>query len=124
MNGDDKNQCRDDKRAGQSLPWMKRHGRPCGWRTAFMVDRMCGLEPIWPMHQAVGPIKPSIVRKKIQEDRGWQIPERKGIDLRINSCPTKAVPTPSDNPARYAVNCSTREAPANLALDLAVETGI
>lgn len=89
-----------------------------------MVDRMRGLEPIWPMHQAVGPIKPSIVRKKIQEDRNWQIPEWKGTDLSINLCPAEAVPTPSNYPTRDAVNCRAREAPANLALNLAVETSV
>lgn len=124
MNGDQKNQHWYDKCAGQSLPRMKGHCGPRGWGAAFMVDGMRRFKPEWTVHQAMRPIEPGIVRKEIKEHGDWQVPERKRVHIAVNLRPAKAVPTPSHNSGRDAVNGGARKAPTNLALYLLIEAVI
>jgi hypothetical protein len=60
---DQKHQSRNDNRPRERFPWVKTHGCPCCWRAAFMVDGMGFFEPPRPVHQAVGPVKPCVVRE-------------------------------------------------------------
>ena len=86
-----------------------------------MVNGMGGLEPKWPMHQAVRPIKPSVVHKQIEENRHRQIPQWKRGHIGVDLSPAQAIPAPSDNARRNAVDSSTGQAPADLTPDLAVK---
>ncbi len=67
MDRDQKHQRRNDNRAGERLPWVKAHGRPSGWRAALMVDGMGRFEPPRPMHQPVGPVKPSVMGEQVKK---------------------------------------------------------
>ena len=89
-----------------------------------MMDGMCGLEPKWPMHQAVRPIKPGVVRKQIEKNRHGQIPKRKCADFRVDLRPAKIIPTPSHNTGRNAVDSRAGQAPADLTLNLVIEASI
>jgi len=89
-----------------------------------MMDGMGGLEPERPMHQAVRPIKPSIVRKQIEKNRHRHIPKRKCADIGVNLRPAKIVPAPSHNTGRDAIDGSTGKAPANLSLNLVIKASI
>lgn len=89
-----------------------------------MVNRMCGLKPEWPMHQAVRPIKPRVVRKQIKKNRRGYIPKRKCADIGVNLRPAKVVPAPSHNTGRDAIDGGTGKAPADLTLNLFIKASI
>ena len=121
MNGDQKYQRRNDKGPRQRFPRMKRHCGPCGWRAAFVMHSVRRLEPERAMHQPVRPVKPGVVRKKVQKHRHRQIPKRKCANVAVNLGPTKIVPSPSDDAGRNSIYGGAGEAPSNFALNLLVE---
>ncbi len=60
---DEKDQRGDDYRAAYRFHWVKTHRRPSGWRTAIMMNSMGDPEPIGPMEQSVGPVKPAVMEQ-------------------------------------------------------------
>ena len=89
-----------------------------------MMDSVRGLKPKRAMHQPVCPIKPCVVRKKIQQYRQRQIPRRVSADITVNQRPAEIVPSPSDDACRNTVNRGAGEAPADFAADLLIKAPI
>src|SRR3546814_1540812 len=69
MDRDDEHQQRNDDGPGHALPRMEAHRRPCGGRTAGVMNGVGDAEQPWPMQQAMGPVKPAIVKHEIKHDR-------------------------------------------------------
>jgi hypothetical protein len=119
MNRDEKDQRGDDDCAGHRLPRVKTHRSPRGWRAAFMMDGVGGLKPPGPVHQPVGPVKPSVMGDQIERDGHRQIPERIGRHFGINLRPAPRIPSPSDQSGGRTINASGQKRPQDLTFHLA-----
>ena len=78
MDGDQKNQQWDDDCAYHRLDRVKAHRGPCGGWAAGVMHCMGNAKPFGAVHPAMGPVKPCVMRKKIEEERKRQIPYRIG----------------------------------------------
>ena len=85
------------------------------------MNRVRQFEPIGLVHQAVRPVKPSVMDEEIDEDRQWQIPQRIIAGVLINPSPPPILPRPHDKACWHPVNRGTGERPENLAPDLGLQ---
>src|SRR3546814_1264552 len=94
MDRDEEDERGDDDRAGYRLQRVKAHRRPGGRRAARVVDRMGEPKPARPVHPAMGTIEPCVVGEEIDEKAERQIPERIGVNARIDTRPPLRLPPP------------------------------
>ena len=120
---DDEGQRRDQQRAGQRLPGMKRHRRPGGRRLGGMVDGVDGLEQPRPVHPAVRPVKPGVVEEQVERDAGQ--PPQRGAKAEISGDrgETEEAPAGEHDACGDAVNHGGKQRPADLVADLAAAAG-
>ena len=112
---DQKHQCGDDHRTGERFPRMEAHRRPGSRRLTRMVDRVG--DPEWgrPVHPAVSPVKPCVVRNEEEQHGNRQPPQRKIMRVAINPRPAARLPAPRHNPRWHTIDRCRGEAPADLA---------
>jgi len=85
---------------------VEAHGSPCGWPPAVMMYRMRQSEQRWPMHCAMRPVEPRVLRKQINHCREGQIPQGVLERIEIHLRPAQVAPTPEGQPCGYPINCS------------------
>ncbi len=89
-----------------------------------MMNGMGGLEDGGPVHPAMRPVEPGVVRDQIEQHRNRPVPERIAMDIRIDPRPAAILPAPGDDPRRHAVNGGGGQTPGDFAPDLRIEAGI
>ncbi len=89
-----------------------------------MMNGMGGLEDGGPVHPAMRPVEPGVVRDQIEQHRNRPVPERPGVDVGVDLRPAAILPAPGDDPGRHAVDRGGGEAPPDFPPDLRVEPGI
>jgi len=89
-----------------------------------MMDGVGGLEDGGPVHPAMRPVEPGVVRDQVQQHRNRPVPERPGVDIGVDLRPSPILPAPGDDPRGHAVNRGGGEAPPDFPPDLRIEPGI
>ena len=124
MDRDHEDEQGDDDRPGQRFPRMKAHRRPGRRRAAGVVDGMGDAEQARLVHPAVGPVKPGVVCKQVEQRCEGEIPQRVVVPAGVDLRPAAFLPAPGDDPCRNPVNRRRGERPADLAPDLRAELGM
>lgn len=76
------------------------------------------------MHPAMSPVKPGIVRKKIEKNGQRPVPKRIITDVGIHARPAMIFPAPGQYAGGDPVNRGTGKAPADLTPDLTIKADI
>ena len=111
----------DHHRAGQRFPWMEAHRRPGGRWPAGVMHRVRDAERLGPVHPAVRPVEPCIVREQAERERHRPPPERPSMEIGIDARPAVRAPAPGEDARRDTVDRRRGQAPADLAPHLPVE---
>ena len=103
---------------------VKIHRRPGRGRTAGVVHGMDRLEHARAVHPAVGPVKPGIVEREVDEQRKRHPPQRIGLRIGVNPGPAALLPAPHDHACRHAVDRRRGKTPSDLGAHLPAKPGI
>jgi len=124
MDRDDEHQRRYHHRPGQRFPGVKAHRRPGRRRAAGMMHRMGDAKGLGPVHPAMRPVKPCVMRGQVKQHRHGKVPDREGCDIGIDARPSTRLPSPCDDPGGDAVNQRGQQRPADLPTHLPLQPAI
>ena len=127
VHGYEKHQRGDHDGTGQGLDRVETHCGPRGGWAAGMVYGMGDAEPLGPVHPAMCPVEPGVMREEVEEQRKRQVPQRVGGQIGVDHRPPPFLPAPGHYSCRHAVNrCRYKRPahfPANLQRQAAVKAG-
>jgi hypothetical protein len=89
-----------------------------------MMDRMGDAKQLWPVHPAMRPVKPCVMRREVEQHGNRQPPERIAVHILIYSRPAQRLPAPGDHAGGHAINQRRQQRPADFAPHLPFQPAI